>query len=157
MIKVNIGCGYLFHKDWINFDAMPVDPSIRRFVCGERLPFEEGSVDFVYSSHLIEHLRPQAGLEFLTECRRVLRPGAWIRLVTPNLENILVEYLDNLKKALAGDEKAMARHEWLGIEIFDQFSRRTSGGMMLEYWTKDPMPCEDYVLSRMGRECTDFI
>ena len=28
---------------------------------------------------------------------------------------------------------------------------------MLEYWTKDPMPCEEYVISRMGRECADFV
>ena len=28
---------------------------------------------------------------------------------------------------------------------------------MLEYWTKDPMPCEEYVLSRMGSECADFV
>jgi SAM-dependent methyltransferase len=157
MIRVNIGCGNRFHKDWINFDAFPVDPSVRRFVCGEPIPFDGDSVDFIYSSHLIEHLRPLAGFEFLSECRRVLLPGAWIRLVTPDFENILVEYLDNLKQGLAGDGKAIARHEWLGIEIFDQFSRKTPGGMMLEYWTKDPMPCEEYVLSRMGSECTDFI
>jgi hypothetical protein len=28
---------------------------------------------------------------------------------------------------------------------------------MLEYWMKDPMPCEEYVLSRMGSECADFV
>jgi predicted SAM-dependent methyltransferase len=157
MIKVNIGCGHRFHKDWINLDALPVDPTVRRFVCGEKLPFESGSVDFVYTSHMIEHLRPQAGLDFLRECRRVLKPGGWIRLVTPDFENFLIEYIDNLKKGLAGDRQAIARHEWLGIEIFDQFSRETSGGMMLEYWTRQPMPCEEYVLSRMGSECTDFV
>ena len=157
MIKANIGCGHRFHKDWINLDALPADPTVRRFACGEPLPFESDSVDFVYSSHMIEHLRPQAGLEFLSECLRVLKPGGWIRLVTPDFENLLIEYLDNLKKGLAGDREAIARHYWLGIEIFDQFSRETPGGMMLEYWTKDPMPCEEYVLSRMGRECADFV
>jgi predicted SAM-dependent methyltransferase len=157
MIKVNIGCGHRFHKDWINLDALPVDPTVRRFACGEPLPFDSDSVDFVYSSHMIEHLRPQAGLEFLSECRRVLKPGGWIRLVTPDFENFLIEYLDNLNKGLAGDQQAIARYEWLGIEIFDQFSRERSGGMMLEYWTNDPMPCEEYVLSRMGSECADFV
>jgi predicted SAM-dependent methyltransferase len=157
MTKVNIGCGYRFHNDWINLDAVPVDSNVRRFACGEPLPFESDSVDFVYSSHMIEHLHLQAGLELLSECRRVLKPGGWIRLVTPDFENLLIEYLENLKKGLAGDRKAIARHEWLGIEIFDQFSRKKSGGLMLEYWTNDPMPCEEYVLSRMGSECADFV
>jgi predicted SAM-dependent methyltransferase len=157
MTKVNIGCGHRFHKDWINLDALPADPTVRRFACGELLPFESDSVDFVYSSHMIEHLRPRAGIEFLRECRRVLKPGGWIRLVTPDFENFLIEYLNNLNKGLAGDQQAVARHEWLGIEIFDQFSRKTSGGLMLEYWTSDPMPCEEYVLSRMGGECADFV
>jgi predicted SAM-dependent methyltransferase len=157
MIKVNVGCGHRFHTDWINLDAMPADPTILHFNCGQPLPFDTDFVDFVYSSHVIEHLRPNDGLEFLCECHRVLKPGGWIRVATPDFEVLLVEYLGNLKLGLAGNSKAIARHEWLGIEIFDQFSRVNSGGLMLEYWMKDPMPCEEYVLSRMGSECADFV
>ena len=157
MIKANIGCGHRFHEDWINLDAMPADPTVLRFRCGQPLPFDTDLVDFVYSSHMIEHLRPNDGLEFLRECRRVIKPGGWIRLATPDFEVLLIEYLGNLKRGLAGDGKAVARHEWLSIEIFDQFSRETPGGMMLEYWTRDPMPCEEYVFSRMGSECVDFV
>jgi predicted SAM-dependent methyltransferase len=157
MIKVNIGCGRRFHADWINLDAAPANPSVREFICGQPLPFAAYTVDFVYSSHMIEHLRPQVALEFLEDCRRVLKPGGWIRLVTPDFEGFLIEYLANLRRGLLGDKEAVARHEWLGIEIFDQFSRESSGGMMLEYWTRNPMPCEEYVLRRMGSECADFL
>jgi predicted SAM-dependent methyltransferase len=114
-------------------DAIPADPTVLHFTGGQPLPFDTAMVDFVYSSHMIEHLRPNDGLEFLCECNRVLKRGGGIRLATPDFEVLLVEYLDNLKLGLAGDSKAIARHEWLGIEIFDQFSRVNSGGLMLEY------------------------
>src|SRR5262245_21083454 len=91
MIKVNVGCGNNFHKDWSNLDAQPIDPTVRTFVCGETLPFATDSVYFVYSSHLIEHLRPLAGLDFVVECHRVVKPGGWIRLVTPDFAALAIE------------------------------------------------------------------
>ena len=50
-----------------------------------RIPFNNETVDNVYSSHTFEHLRYNDGDLFLKECHRVLKVGGGIRLVVPNL------------------------------------------------------------------------
>lgn len=58
-----------------------------------RIPCPDGSAEAVYSSHMIEHLdRDEAG-RFLTEVRRVLRPGGIVRLAAPDLSLLVDSYL----------------------------------------------------------------
>jgi predicted SAM-dependent methyltransferase len=157
MILVNVGCGARFDDRWINLDGDPLDNRVEQYDCRQRLRFQDGSVDALYSSHLIEHLSPMLARYFVEESFRVLRPGGVFRLVTPDLEKLASEYLKNLHQAFEGDLGARDRHEWLVIELFDQFSRDRPGGLMLDYWKRNPMPCEDYVLQRMGDEVKNFL
>ncbi|MBC3841534.1 class I SAM-dependent methyltransferase [Streptacidiphilus sp. 4-A2] len=48
----------------------------------EPLPFADASVDWVYAEHLIEHVTMPVAVGWLTEARRVLRPGGVLRLTT---------------------------------------------------------------------------
>lgn len=48
----------------------------------EKLPFSKNQFNVVLSFHLIEHLNNP--LAFLNECYRVLAPGGYLILVTPN-------------------------------------------------------------------------
>lgn len=57
------------------------------------VPFEDATVDYLYSSHLLEHLSGPAGLNLLRDCYRVLRPGGVIRLCVPDLEKAVQFYL----------------------------------------------------------------
>src|SRR5687768_18017028 len=41
-------------------------------------------VEAVFAEHFLEHLPVDAALSFLLEAHRVLAPGGWIRLSTPN-------------------------------------------------------------------------
>jgi predicted SAM-dependent methyltransferase len=157
MILVNIGCGARFDRRWVNLDGEPLAPEVEQYDCRQKLRFEDNSVDVIYSSHVIEHLSPEIARRFLRETVRVLRPGGLIRLVTPDLERIAFEYLKNLYQACGGDLDARDRHEWLVIELLDQFARDRPGGLMLEYWKRNPMPSEDYVLQRMGEEVRNFL
>jgi predicted SAM-dependent methyltransferase len=61
------------------------------------LPFDRGAVDYLYSSHMLEHLEPDAAREFCEECYRVLADGGWVRIVVPDLEELAERYF-------AGDE-----------------------------------------------------
>jgi SAM-dependent methyltransferase len=57
-----------------------------RGVCADAcapLPFRAGAFDVVLSMEGIEHFEHQAG--FVRECARVLRPGGWLVLTTPNV------------------------------------------------------------------------
>jgi SAM-dependent methyltransferase len=58
-----------------------------------RLPFKDSTVDVVYSSHMLEHLDREDAVAFLAECRRVLKPGGWLRIAVPDLEQLIHAYL----------------------------------------------------------------
>lgn len=53
----------------------------------KNLPFNNGSVDVVLASHMIEHLR--SPLSFLEEINRVLKPRGLLILAIPNEQSIL--------------------------------------------------------------------
>jgi SAM-dependent methyltransferase len=57
------------------------------------IPLPDASVDFVYSSHFLEHMERAAGLRLLRDSYRVLRPGGVIRVCVPDLEKAVQIYL----------------------------------------------------------------
>jgi predicted SAM-dependent methyltransferase len=59
----------------------------------EGLPFEAGSLDWVYAEHMIEHLTVPVAVGWLREVRRVLAPGGLLRLTTPDLGTYVDGYL----------------------------------------------------------------
>ncbi len=51
----------------------------------KRIPFPDGSVSVIYSSHMLEHLdRPEAR-RFMQECYRALEAGGILRIAVPDL------------------------------------------------------------------------
>lgn len=51
------------------------------------LPFSSGSVDFIFCSHVLEHLYPQVAEHFLRDAYRVLKKGGRCRLCVPDLRH----------------------------------------------------------------------
>ena len=126
---VNIGCGAVFHSDWINLDVEPVSSEVRRLDARRPLPFADGSVAAVYHSHVLEHLSAAEAAGFLAECWRVLRQGGVVRVVVPDLEGIAKAYLC----ALAEGNTILS--EWTRLELTDQLARNRSGGEMKLFLT----------------------
>jgi SAM-dependent methyltransferase len=58
-----------------------------------RIPLAAGSVEVIYSSHMLEHLHPERAQTFLREALRVLAPHGIIRLAVPDLERLVNRYL----------------------------------------------------------------
>jgi predicted SAM-dependent methyltransferase len=57
------------------------------------LPFPDGSVDRVYSSHVLEHFTyPRPLLDLLREAHRILKPGGTISAAVPNARVYLEGY-----------------------------------------------------------------
>lgn len=154
---LNLGCGGHFHDAWVNLDVAPSGPSVLRFDLQEGIPFEAGAFDAVYSSHMLEHLPRSLAPGLIEECFRVLRPGGIIRLVVPDLEIICRLYVRLLDQALTGDREAAERYEWIVVELLDQLVRHESGGEMLRYWLRDPMPASGFVRERVGRDAFGVI
>jgi SAM-dependent methyltransferase len=69
--------------------------SIRFADAVRRIPCQDHSVEVVYSAHMIEHLDRAEARSFLSEVRRVLRPGGIIRLAAPDLSLLVEQYLSS--------------------------------------------------------------
>jgi hypothetical protein len=92
-LRLHIGCGPGRLDGWINIDVHPA-PLAMNVLWG--LPFPDRSVSRVFVSHLLEHLHyPRDVTFFLGELRRVMAPGAVVRVVVPDIERCIEAYATN--------------------------------------------------------------
>lgn len=99
-LKLCLGSGAAPLAGWINVDIQrPADVLLDvRF----GIPLADGSVDFVYSEHLIEHLTLEDGLKHFAECLRLLKPEGVLRMATPDLADLVKDYSTDWR-----------RHDWV--------------------------------------------
>ncbi len=79
-MKINLGCGGNYIEGWKNHDD---DVDITN-----PLPFEDGSAEFMFAEHVVEHVTYEEALSFFRECHRVLSPGGVLRIAVPSIERI---------------------------------------------------------------------
>jgi SAM-dependent methyltransferase len=91
------------------------------------IPFESGSVDAVYHSHVLEHFDRDAAPRFLAEVTRVLKPGGIHRIVVPDLETQCRDYLKSLE-ACAIDPSRAGQHDERVAALLEQSVRREASG-----------------------------
>ena len=73
-------------------------PGVVDYICNwgeDKLPFEDGSFEVVYSSHALEHVPWYSVDQAISECFRVLTSGGKIEIHVPNFEYIVKCYLNN--------------------------------------------------------------
>jgi predicted SAM-dependent methyltransferase len=61
----------------------------------EKLPFPDNSVDFIYSSHFLEHFQTSEIKSILKECYRILKPGGKISACIPDASIYINAYTRN--------------------------------------------------------------
>jgi predicted SAM-dependent methyltransferase len=121
LIRLNLGCGLQTPAGWINVDGswnarLARHPFLRRMLSllhilppdkltipwpstilihnlREPLPFADDSASAIYSSHLLEHLYVEEGRQLILESFRVLASGGVLRVVVPDLNTIVREYM----------------------------------------------------------------
>jgi SAM-dependent methyltransferase len=84
------------------------------------IPLTNECADFVYSSHLLEHLRKEAAMNLMKEIFRILKPGGRIRIVVPDLEFAVSLFNKGEKKRMLEDfffveqrGSSFARHKYM--------------------------------------------
>lgn len=103
MVKLNIGSfTTMFHYGWINMDvhdlcrwASSNGYVYKIYNAKTPLPYEDNSVDMIYTCHFLEHLSYEDGAAFLKECHRAMRPGGKMRLIMPDIKKLAKQYLDD--------------------------------------------------------------
>lgn len=90
------------------------------------LPFKDCAVAGIFAAHFLEHLTPAEARALLGECRRVLAPGAPIRLIVPDLEAMTQAYARSLGSPEA-EVRARAAERYLAALNLDGFGARPYG------------------------------
>lgn len=141
-IRLNLGCGLRAPEGWVNIDRSPsilldripgaktlflrtkvltpeqavVWPrNIRMINVRKGLPYRTGTVETVYSSHMLEHIYFAEAQRLLREIRRVLQPGGILRLALPDVDrwvSDLYEGTPPLEYPNAGQEFIYRLHDY---------------------------------------------
>jgi predicted SAM-dependent methyltransferase len=90
--KLQLGSGDNILGSWLNTDLGGWNRDAVYLDATKPMPFMDGTFDYVFAEHMIEHLDYRDGEGMLRECFRVMRPGGRIRLATPDLAVILGLY-----------------------------------------------------------------
>ncbi len=154
---LNLGCGSRFHSTWTNLNFTSTSKEVIAHNLTKGICFPDASFDLVYHSHVLEHFSQADAEVFLQECWRVLRPQGVLRVVVPDLEQIVRTYLIALEKANNGSEEWAANYQWILLEMFDQLARNENGGEMKKYLYQQQIPNEKFIIQRCGIEVKNLI
>lgn len=91
-MKLHLACGKNVLESWVNLDLEPLHKNVIKHDLTQPFPFPQDTADVIYSEHFIEHIPKDMAYVFIKECFDKLKPGAMIRLSTPNLERIVRQY-----------------------------------------------------------------
>lgn len=108
-IKVQFGCYTNYYKGFLNtdiFGKIPVDIT-------KKLPFPSDSVDFIFTSHVIEHIYNRQFKQYMIESYRILKKGGIQIITTPSLTRMIeVAYSNNDMK-----QKLFDYHEKMQTDL----------------------------------------
>jgi predicted SAM-dependent methyltransferase len=111
----HLGCNTLLPNNWINIDFLHYQPQgifyraptasdktrvLLNWDLTKGLPADPNTLDYVYHSHLLEHLNYRDGLKLLSEIYSALKVGGRQRIVVPDLERYCKGYLNYHDKFL---------------------------------------------------------
>lgn len=155
MDYLNLGCGTQYHDAWVNLDFKGIPGKVQEHNLLKGIPFENASFDVLYHSHILEHFTREDGKTFLKECFRVLRNGGILRVVVPDLKDIVQEYLYVLEQIEKNEQDSQSldeAYDWILIELIDQLARHESGGEALKMLKRKTLVNEQYIYERWGHE-----
>jgi predicted SAM-dependent methyltransferase len=146
------GCGDAVRRFWLNSDFRPLHDGAgtttetgrvyrieedRYFIQHDveaPFPIVDASLDWCYSEHLIEHLTEEQGIAWLADMRRMLKPGGFVRVSTPDLRKYAEGYVDPSRKfftshgrrvaELLGDEHAVERPAYMVNQTFFRWNHK---------------------------------
>lgn len=109
MMKLNLGAGTVRVSNFTSVDLF-ADADIVADI-GKKLPFDDESVDAIYTSHAIEHLSFREYETFKREVDRVLKPGATLEIRCPNIALVCKKFVDDPLNPFTMNELYGLQHE----------------------------------------------
>src|SRR5262249_10124500 len=93
--RLNWGCGPRGVDGWINADRVPGPASAIVRDIRDGLPLRDRSIDYAVAIHGLQDLSYLDVAPALAELRRILKPGAVLRLALPDLDRAMRAHLGN--------------------------------------------------------------
>jgi predicted SAM-dependent methyltransferase len=99
-------------------------------------PFEDAAFQWAHAEHFIEHLTLEEAIGWMTDVRRILKPGGHLRVSTPDLRLYIEGYLDRgngffaeHRARLSGirafrEEAVPDRRGWMVNQIFYRWGHK---------------------------------
>ena len=103
----------------------------------------------------MEHLDECQGKAFLKECHRCLNNKGVLRIVVPDFERLAQDYL-NVVRQLHENANVETEHQWMHLEIFDQFSRKRPEGEMGTFLNDSENHKNSFIRNRVGLSIDNF-
>ena len=96
MKLLNAGCGTHYVKGWVNTDVWASDTTKPDVVVepGKPYPFEDNYFDAAFLGHVLEHIPWPEVPPFLDDISRVVKPGAPILVVGPDVYKTIKRWKD---------------------------------------------------------------
>lgn len=91
-MKLNLGCWHRDIPGFINIDLCDFPHINYKSSIDDLSMFEDNTVELIYSSHSFEYFDRQDVIAVLKEWRRVLKPGATLRLAVPDFDKLIEIY-----------------------------------------------------------------
>ena len=122
-VKIYCGAGKVPRSGFLNLDITVLAPKFAMSNPSEyfifpfadmRWDLPDNCVDYVFHEDFIEHIDQTSQFQFLAETLRVLKPGSWHRINTPNLITSMKTWSD-FKKGFAGVYTGERRWQHLAI------------------------------------------
>jgi len=103
-MKIEIG-GQREMDGWTNLDLKEGFNVIL-----DQLPVEDNSVEYLYMSHVIEHMPMRISIRVLSNLYKKLKPGGKIRILCPDFDQLMYRLFD---PSMATIEKETRYEPWL--------------------------------------------
>ena len=127
--RLNLGCGENPLSGFLNIDYRGGDA----YAIAERLPFKDRSFDFVYASHVLEHIVNLDGA--MREIHRVLTPGGILEIRVPfGLRSLYVPFHVHAFNLRSFDFFTKQSSGFQGGPIFELVERRISDWWLPHRW-----------------------
>lgn len=126
LIKINLGAGATRIPGFINTDnrtdIVGIDYS-GVDVCDMKC-FKDNYADYVYASHLIEHLPRTKTMICLKEVNRILNSGGTFRMAVPDFDAVMEFYqkysdIENIQNWIYGSPNQEVKNEFRHFRIFN--------------------------------------
>jgi len=110
-MKIEIGAGKKPRPGYATCDIR--DLKTVDYVCAaDELPFEDNTIEEVYSRHVAEHFTLKEFLNVLHEWNRVLKPGGSVYIICPNLTWHLKQVLEGSHESFYNKESGSNARYW---------------------------------------------